>query len=77
MKICSPTRTTAIATAAFAAAGFFGIDSASTASADLTTDAGTSGLGTQATLINGDVVQGWTVSDLKSSTDAIPYLVQG
>jgi len=78
VKICLPTRTTAIATAATAiTAGFVGIVSASTASADAATAASTHGLGSQATLVNGDIVQGWTVSDLKPSTDTIPYPVLG
>lgn len=34
-------------------------------------------LGSAAELTNGDVVQAWTVSDLKPSSDAIPYPVAG
>ena len=34
-------------------------------------------LGEQGELVNGDVVQGWTVSGLKPSTDTIPYPVAG
>jgi len=34
-------------------------------------------LGERAELVNGSVVQGWTVSDLKESADVIPYQVQG
>lgn len=34
-------------------------------------------LGSPAQLVNGDVVQAWTISDLKPSTDAIPYPVAG
>jgi hypothetical protein len=35
--------------------------------------------GTRADVVDGggSVVQGWTVYDLKASTDAIPYQVQG
>lgn len=33
--------------------------------------------GTSAQLINGDVAQAWTVSDLRPSTDAIPYHAVG
>ncbi|TFV54352.1 DUF1942 domain-containing protein, partial [Mycobacterium sp. PS03-16] len=34
-------------------------------------------LGQQADVVNGNVVQGWTVTGLKQSTDAIPYQVRG
>ena len=34
-------------------------------------------IGQQADLVNGSVVQGWTVTDLKTSTDTIPYAVRG
>lgn len=34
-------------------------------------------IGEQARLDDGTVVQGWTITDLKTSTDAIPYQVQG
>jgi Domain of unknown function (DUF1942) len=72
------TRTAAFTTTATVVfAGFVGIVSASTASADQATDSSTYGLGSQGTLVNGDVVQGWTVSGLKPSTDAIPYPVRG
>lgn len=40
-------------------------------------DTGTQGLGSQGTLANGDVLQGWTISDLKVSADVIPYTPQG
>ena len=76
MKLPTVTATTTV-TATAIAAGFVGIASASSAHADQATDAGTHGLGSQATIVNGDVVQGWTVSDLKPSADAIPYQVQG
>jgi hypothetical protein len=78
LKICTPYATTVIAAVAtVVTAGFVGIVSASNASADQATDASTHGLGSEATLVNGDVVQGWTVTDLKPSTDAIPYPVRG
>lgn len=35
------------------------------------------GIGGQAELVDGPIVQGWTVSELAPSTDAIPYPVQG
>jgi len=34
-------------------------------------------LGDQADLVNGPVIQGWTLSDLQKSTDQIPYPVRG
>jgi hypothetical protein len=34
-------------------------------------------LGSQANLVNGNIVQGWTIRDLKPSTDAIPYSAAG
>ena len=34
-------------------------------------------LGSQAKLVDGAVVQGWTISDLKPSSDAIPHPVHG
>jgi hypothetical protein len=71
-------RTTAFATAAtLITAGAIGVTSASTAAADESSDVSSHGLGAQATLTNGDVVQGWTVSDLKPSADTISYPVQG
>lgn len=48
--------------------------SAPLAGADTTS---TAWLGQQAKLVNGDVVQGWTISGLKPSTDVIPHHVQG
>jgi hypothetical protein len=74
----STTISTALATAATVVnAACVGIVSAPTASADQATDASTHGFGSQGTLGNGDVVQGWTITDLKPSADAIPYPVQG
>ena len=70
--------TTAFATAAtLVAAVAIGITGAASASADESTEVGSHGLGSQATLVNGDVVQGWTISDLKPSTDSISYPVAG
>lgn len=68
---------TAMAAAALAAAGAVGIASASIASADEGAVASTQSLGSQAHIVNGANVQGWTVSGLKPSSDAIPYHVQG
>ena len=60
----------AITTATAATVGLAG---APTAAAD----ADMQYLGEQGELVNGDVVQGWTVSGLKPSTDTIPYPVAG
>ncbi|MEZ0362966.1 DUF1942 domain-containing protein [Mycobacterium sp. pUA109] len=66
------------AAATFVTAGALGIASASIAAADEASDTTASHpLGSQATLTNGDVVQGWTISDLKQSSDTIPYTPQG
>jgi hypothetical protein len=62
------------AAAAVAAAGSVGIIGAPIASAD---DATTTTLGSQAKLVDGSVVQGWTISNLKTSTDVIPHPVAG
>ena len=64
----------AMAAAAIAAAGIIG--AAPIAFADDSTVT-TAALGSQAKLDNGNVVQGWTVTDLKPSTDTIPYEVRG
>jgi hypothetical protein len=66
--------TTLKITTAFAAALTIFIISAPIASAE---DATTQSLGSQAKLVNGDIVQGWTISNLKTSTDIIPYPVSG
>jgi len=58
--------------AAAGSIGVFGMPMA-TADADLTTTT----IGNQARLTNGNVVQGWTIGDLKASTDQIPYPVAG
>lgn len=62
------------AAAAVAAAGSVGFIGTPIASAD---DLTTTTIGNEAKLTNGNVVQGWTISDLKTSTDQIPYPVAG
>lgn len=74
MKI-APTAMAAVA--AVVTTGFVGIATASIAAADVAAAGITHPFGSQATVNTGDVVQGWTVSDLKPSSDAIPYPVQG
>ncbi|OBB44638.1 MPT63 family protein [Mycobacterium sp. 852002-51961_SCH5331710] len=37
----------------------------------------TQALGSQGKLVDGDVIQGWTIANLKPSSDAIPYPVSG
>lgn len=67
--------TNALAAAvAIAAAGSVGILGAPLAAAD---DLTTTTIGNEARLTNGNVVQGWTITDLKASTDQIPYPVAG
>jgi len=63
---------TALATSAAAAA--IAIIGAPVTAADTTI---TTTLGSQGQLVNGAVVQAWTVGDLKPSTDVIPYPVHG
>jgi hypothetical protein len=60
--------------AATAAAVCLGLVGAPAAAAD---DAVVHTLGSPAELVNGDVVQAWTVKDLKPSADVIPYRVAG
>ncbi|CAJ1582787.1 MPT63 family protein [[Mycobacterium] wendilense] len=60
---------TATSAALFAATGLFG--------APLAGAAETADLGDQAELAVGNVVQGWTISDLKESTDVVSYPVRG
>jgi hypothetical protein len=62
------------AAAAVAAAGSMGFIGAPIASAE---DPTTTSIGSQAKLVDGNVVQGWTISNLKTSTDPIPYPVSG
>lgn len=67
---------TLAATAAVAAAGSIGfVIGAPTAAADATTQT----LGTQGKLVDGagNVAQGWTISNLKPSSDVIPHPVYG
>lgn len=61
----------ALASTAIAAA--LGLAAAPTAAADVTVTT----LGDEAELVNGAVVQGWTVTDLKPSSDVIPHPVHG
>lgn len=63
----------ALAALATATVATVGLACASTAAAD----AELQYLGEQGELVNGDVVQGWTVTGLKPSTDVIPYPVTG
>ncbi|WP_409371589.1 MPT63 family protein, partial [Mycolicibacterium wolinskyi] len=65
---------TALAAAAIAAAGILASAPVALGDASAVT---TATLGSQAKLDNGNVIQGWTVTDLKPSTDAIPYDVRG
>lgn len=65
---------TAVAAAAVAAAAILGTAPAAFGDASAVT---TSTLGSAAKLNNGDVVQAWTVTDLKPSSDTIPYEVRG
>ncbi|MBJ7337674.1 DUF1942 domain-containing protein [Mycolicibacterium sp.] len=67
--------TTALAAVAVvAAAGSVGILGTPIATAD---DLTTTTIGNEAKLTDGNVVQAWTVSNLKASTDQIPYPVAG
>jgi hypothetical protein len=74
VKTATPVKTatfsTALASTAIAAA--LGMACCPTALADSTT-----ALGSQAELADGAVVQGWTVKDLKPSSDVIPYPLAG
>ena len=61
-------------TSVLATAAIVGIIGAPLASAE---DVTTTTIGNQNQLIDGDVVQGWTISDLRPSSDLIPYPVAG
>jgi hypothetical protein len=61
-------------TTVLAAAATIGLISAPIASAG---DVTTTPVGSQAKLVDGNVIQGWTITDLKASTDEIPYLIAG
>jgi hypothetical protein len=65
--------TTASAAATVVAAGAFGLFGAPFASAETTTQP----LGSQGKLVDGNVVQGWTITGLRPSSDTIPYPVAG
>ena len=69
MKI---TAITAALAATVAASGAVGIG-APIAFAETSTQT----IGSQGELVNGDVVQAWTITDLKPSTDVIPHQVNG
>jgi len=73
VKITTPA-TVLTAAAAVAAAGAVGIVAAPISSAE---DVTTTSVGSQAKLVDGNVVQGWTITDLRPSSDAIPYPVAG
>jgi hypothetical protein len=73
VKIITPT-TLLTAAAAVATAGAVGIIAAPLSSAE---DVTTTTVGSQAKLIDGNVVQGWTITDLRPSADAIPHPVAG
>ncbi|MEO8816289.1 MAG: DUF1942 domain-containing protein [Mycobacterium sp.] len=68
-------------TTAMAAAGALavaGTISAATAAADVDNPTpATHPIGTQGTVVEGPIVQGWTISDLKPSSDVIPYQPRG
>ena len=70
MKITNGLATVAAA-ATFGCIGFIGTPIAS--ADDLTTTT----IGNEARLTNGNVVQGWTITGLKPSSDVIPYPVAG
>ena len=67
-------KTTLAGAAVVAAAGAVGVLGTPIAAAD---DVTTTTIGKEAKLTDGSVVQGWTVTDLKASTDQIPYPVAG
>jgi hypothetical protein len=65
---------TAPATVLTAAAAAVGLVAAPISSAE---DVTTTSIGSQNKLIDGNVVQGWTITDLRPSSDTIPYPVAG
>jgi Domain of unknown function (DUF1942) len=73
VKITSTT-TLLTAAATVATAGAVGLISAPISSAE---DVTTTTVGSQAKLVDGNVIQGWTISDLRPSSDEIPYPVAG
>jgi hypothetical protein len=66
------TFTSALA-ATVATSGAIGIISAPITFAETTTQT----IGSEGKLVDGNVIQAWTISDLKPSTDVIPYQVSG
>jgi hypothetical protein len=70
------TSTSAIlgAAATVATAGAVALVSAPISSAE---DVTTTTVGSQAKLVDGNVIQGWTISDLRPTSDEIPYPVAG
>jgi hypothetical protein len=66
------TFTSALA-ATVATSGAIGIISAPITVAETTTQT----IGSEGKLVDGNVIQAWTISDLKPSTDVIPYQVSG
>lgn len=69
---------TALTAGALAAAGVLSVSlSLPTAAADPDPSASTHPLGSQGTLAEGPGVQGWTISDLRPSSDSIPYQPRG
>jgi hypothetical protein len=66
--------TTTTVMAAAATAGAVGLITAPISSAE---DVTATTVGSQAKLVDGNVVQGWTISDLRPSSDAIPDPVAG
>jgi hypothetical protein len=73
VKITRPT-TVLAAAATVATAGAVGIIAAPVSSAE---DVVTTTIGSQAKLVDGNVVQGWTITNLRPSSDVIPYPVAG
>ena len=73
MKITTP-NALLTAAATIAAAGAVGIIAAPVSTAE---DVTTTSVGSQAKLVDGNVIQGWTIADLRPSSDAIPYPVAG
>jgi hypothetical protein len=73
MRICNPT-TLLSAAAAVATAGAVAFVAAPLSAAE---DVTATTVGSQAKLVDGDVIQGWTITDLRPSSDAIPYPVAG
>ena len=69
MKITTP-NALLTAAATIAAAGAVGIIAAPVSAAE---DVTTTSVGSQAKLVDGNVIQGWTIADLRPSSDAIPY----